>query len=91
MNTIIYICLALVIMIVVFYTIRDYIELFQDSCDINDPKLRGPPGLPGVPGKDAQVLVSEEKRQLITQFMNDLRVENGEYYVNEQKLGCVLP
>lgn len=91
MNNVVYISLGLIILIIVFFVAKDYIEFFQQTCDINDPELKGPIGDQGPAGRDATVSLSEEKKQLMNKFLRELQFRDGEYYVNDQKIGCYIP
>jgi hypothetical protein len=81
-------CLGLVILIIGFFIGKDYIEKFQETCDVNDPKIKGDRGDPGESGKNSIQSLSNEKKMLMDKFLKELRYENGDYYVNQQKIGC---
>jgi hypothetical protein len=81
-------CLGLVILIIVFFIGKDYIEKFQETCDVNNPQIKGDRGDPGQSGRNSTVTLSNEKKILMERFLKELRYENGDYYVNQQKIGC---
>jgi len=79
--------LIIIIFIVIFFVIKDYKEKYQ-TCDPDDPSVKGNTGPKGDPGTDSAPEISNAKKKLIDNFINNLKFQNGNYIIGSQQLGC---
>jgi|OM-RGC.v1.031441833 hypothetical protein len=87
---VIFLVITIIIVIVMIDYFRKKRESFQE-CNPSDPSIKGPIGEKGEDGKNGYSYLTEEKKQLVDQFLNDLEYRDGTYYVRNQKVGCYIP
>ena len=87
MNQVLQCILVIIIFIVIFVVIKDYKEKYQ-TCDPEDPSIKGNTGPKGDPGTDTTPEITNTKKALIDNFINNLRFQNGKYIIGSQQLGC---
>jgi len=87
MNQVLQCILVIIIFIVIFVVIKDYKEKYQ-TCDPEDLSIKGIPGPKGDPGTDSTPEITNTKKELIDNFIKNLKFENGNYYLGTQQLGC---
>lgn len=80
------IILSLVIIILIFLTMKDYVETFQ-TCDSNKI-IKGDVGVQGQKGINFNMSVDNSKKEVINKFVNDLRFRNNNFYLGTVLLGC---
>ncbi len=78
--------LTLIVLILLFLTMKDYLESFQ-TCDLNKIQ-KGDIGEPGVSGNDLNLTIDNSKKEVIDNFINDLRFTDGQFYLGDVLLGC---
>lgn len=87
MNQVLQCILVIIIFIVIFVVIKDYKEKYQ-QCDPNDPNLKGDIGPKGDPGINSTSEITDIKKEVIDNFIKNLKFENGNYYLGTQQIGC---
>ena len=87
MNQVLQCILVIIIFIVIFVVIKDYKEKYQ-TCDPEDPSLKGNMGPKGDPGTDTTPEITNTKKELIDNFIKNLKFENGKYVIGSQQIGC---
>jgi len=50
--------------------------------------LKETPVLKATPGTDSAPEISNAKKELIDNFINNLKFQNGNYIIGSQQLGC---
>ena len=87
MNQVLQCILVIIIFIVIFLVIKDYKEKYQ-TCDPEDASIKGNTGLKGEPGTDSTPEIINAKKELIENFIKNLKFENGKFIIGTQQFGC---